>query len=842
MRSTFTYANNPSHKVGYSTWSCCPIMSSYSFLIFAIILISASALSVLVIYFWRQMVSKGHHLSKKDVKSGVFVFGQFSPLLTWLKYHRLPEFEADESILPPIKKDQKSLPKARRFLSRLTAKINHWLEQPLLPLPIAAVDLIRVPHVSVLTGLILCALNTVILIDTSFEYKFIAWFFFALGVFSAGLGAISSIRVVDEKIQRGFVFLSDWLEISPSQVICLFASPAFALTAGLASAGEGGGLIIHHPTVAVLAWMISVLLVIIGGIASSPRAQRASRKHVVLVVLFVLVGFLVRVVLIDQAPIIGSGDEGASGLNAVDFLFGKANNVLGIAWRGFPAFYFWIQAIPIAFFGQTIAAARLSSAFAGALTIGAIYLTGRTMFSHRTGALAAILLVGFHVHFHFSRIGLNNIWDGLSYTLAIGSVWYAWKWENRSAFLLLGLMLGLSQYFYLTARLMLLFIIVWLLIVSMLNRQRAKRVLPDILLMGITAVIVTLPLVLAYLQQPGDFLHAIQQYSLIPGFMTKVNSPSSFILALATQLQRGFGAFVLTPLSTGWYSPGSPLLRTIPALLFTVGLIVLVMRSRDPRTYLLGLWLITFGIIGSLSDSTPAGQRYVGVLSACTLIAALGIEALATYLAEQKPAWASHLPRIAILLAILLSLDDLRFYFFDYIPESYYRGFHAFEDRKGAIARHLAQYLLYQESDQQVIFLTDGKMYFGSIPSIQYIAPQIQGIDVEKSWASLGSHQPISDHLIFVFLPARAGEIALVEQKYPGGVVQTEHGHFGETLYYLYQYPSQEKTTLPYRPAWAVSPFYKALWFVAIIVIFLILVGIKNGLQKQLISNRPMIN
>ena len=90
-------------------------------------------------------------------------------------------------------------------------------------------------------------------------------------------------------------------------------------------------------------------------------------------------------------------------------------------------------------FGQTTQALRLLAVFSGGLTVALVYIIGREMFGNLAGASAAIFLAGMHFHNHFSRIGLNNIWDGFFFTFVLGCVWIGWKRNSRIAWLLAGL-------------------------------------------------------------------------------------------------------------------------------------------------------------------------------------------------------------------------------------------------------------------------------------------------------------------------------------------------------------------------------------------------------------------
>ena len=52
----------------------------------------------------------------------------------------------------------------------------------------------------------------------------------------------------------------------------------------------------------------------------------------------------------------------------------------------------------------------------------------------------------------FSRLSINNIWDGLFYVVVLGCLWSGWREEKRIYYIIGGLALGFSQFFYASSR------------------------------------------------------------------------------------------------------------------------------------------------------------------------------------------------------------------------------------------------------------------------------------------------------------------------------------------------------------------------------------------------------
>ena len=598
---------------------------------------------------------------------------------------------------------------------------------------------------------------------------------------SRGAHLAGSVKAFWQETAAGL--RQEWSE-RRSQLAALAASPVLAFIAGRA-AGDGEKAL--NPAVAIVGWVGAITLVVYGGWRGLPRAWRLSRPTVIWVVGLTLVALAARAWDTTHIPVVLTGDEGSAGLSAMRFVTGAANNLFSIGWYSFPSLYFFIQSLSIRLLGPTIAALRLPSAMAGALTVAGLYLLGRVMFGHKTGLAAAILLAGLHFHLHFSRIGLNNIWDGLSYVIVLGALWHGWQAEERGSFLLAGVTLGLAQYFYPSSRSLFILVLVWVMMAGLMDLPRLRRNLPSLALMALVAGVVLLPLALFFIRHPDEYMAPISRVTILGPWLknevTHTGLPAWRILF--EQFKLGFGAYVQVPVRM-WYLPGVPILRTIPAFFFLVGSALLLWRFRDPRTLMLGLWLIISAAAGALSESAPAAQRYVAAAPGVVLIAAYGLTQGVEFLSGLWPRYASLAGLAVVALAAGLAVGDARFYFSDYTPKS------AVDASLGGdntlVANRLALYLQEKSSDWQALFFGAPRMGYYSIPSLQYLAPHITGYDVARPWGSPENPQPTSSRLMFVFLPGFDGDRGIVEASYPGGKWIQENMPDGRVLYWLYEY------------------------------------------------------
>ncbi len=564
------------------------------------------------------------------------------------------------------------------------------------------------------------------------------------------------------------------------QSICLLASPFLAILAVL-QAGDGAMMI--NPILAVAAWIISITLAVLGAWEFSIKQFRLNLSKVARSFFFlVIVATVIRGVNVTHIPPVLTGDEGSVGLSALRFIHGETNNIFTIGWFSFPALFFYLQSISISWFGQTIAALRLPSALIGGLTVGSVFLLSRKMFGGQTAWFSAVFLCAYHFHVHFSRLGLNNIWDGLWFTAVLGLVWVGWQEERRNTWILAGLALGFAQYFYVTSRFLIFVLLAFLAVVSLRDRHRLFRLLPQILSLFLVALVVCLPLAIFFLKHPDDFMAPFNRVSVMGQWLqvTVASTGLSPWQIIAQQLSLSFQALFKVPLMI-WYDAHVPLLRPFSAALFFLGSLTLMARNRDSRLVLLGIWILTFILTGAMSESVPASQRYLAIAPALSICVGYGLSVLLHRLADLWPGLSRLAFALGLLVICLIGLDELNFYFFKYSPNSDLGGFNT------RVAQRLADYLENKNGNWNVLLYGSPNLGYRSISSLPYRLPGVVGMDMVAPWGSSENPSPQSGQLIFVFLPNHQQDLQQVDSSLPGGKLLEEYELNHELLFWLYE-------------------------------------------------------
>ncbi|HET9279083.1 MAG TPA: glycosyltransferase family 39 protein, partial [Flavitalea sp.] len=465
-------------------------------------------------------------------------------------------------------------------------------------------------------------------------------------------------------INAKFQAIGNWFGVTNWQTLLLFISFVFVF---LAAAGAGPFPKMYSPGFAVISWMLGIGLVLIGGYRLGEKQPTISHQMASWAIGVTVIAFLFRGFATGNIPGFLTGDEASSGIYAAEFLKGNWNNIFTVGWYSFPSLFYFIQSAFIRFLGQTTEALRILSAIVGALTVGTVYLCGKAMFGHRAGILGALCLSALHFHIHFSRLGLNNVWDSLWYTIVVGALWYGWERNHRGAYLLAGLALGLSQYFYVSSKGLFGILLLGFIVAFFVRRIRLYQALPSLVLMFAVAVAVIFPLISFYFHEPNHFLAPIVRVS----FLRETFSGPAVVIEepvwkyAIEQIFIGMKAFTHTPIYHH-YDPETPILRPMYAIFFFIGLVWLLLRNRDSRFVLLFLWLVTFGLIGGLSESAPSAQRYVAAAPACALIIGFGVSQLIDIVESrlQKRSWL--FAGLVYMIVATAMINDLYFYFIEY--------------------------------------------------------------------------------------------------------------------------------------------------------------------------------
>lgn len=298
---------------------------------------------------------------------------------------------------------------------------------------------------------------------------------------------------------------------------------------------------------------------------------RLTRYHALaFMLLALLVAAALRLPALTAVPPGVHYDEAAYGLNAGDIGLRGDRPIFIPAFTGREPLYLYLAGGMAAALGNTLFALRLTSAFVGLLTVAATYWLGREMLADRRIALlaAALLAVSFW-HLLFSRLGFRAVSQPLLQALAVAALFRGLRGSRRPWLWAAGLLIGLSAYTYLAARLfpvLLAFALLPLLLDPATRRVRVRQ----LLFVALVAFLAALPLLAYFYTNPEAFWVRIGQVA-----------PGAESLTPAESLARSFAMFFLRGDPYLRFNlPGRPLFDFVTGGLLLVGWFFCLLRYR----------------------------------------------------------------------------------------------------------------------------------------------------------------------------------------------------------------------------------------------------------------------
>ncbi len=612
----------------------------------------------------------------------------------------------------------------------------------------------------------------------------ILWFLFSAAAFllAGNTGILSSARFNVTKSIKGAP-RRRWLVV----VSLFFAFLAYQIANNPSSE--------KRAFVAIAFWLLAILMASFALL--DRRRERSNMRpyrhplqswEIAAIVAIFIGALAIRLVDITSHPFILSGSEASIGLDAWEVANGRIQSPFASAWLTNPTMPLYLLAIPIKILGRTVLAIRVLSPFIGALTVVAIYLFGRRLWGPVVGLIAALLLAGSHVHIHYSRLGMTNIWDPLLVTAAIGLLYVAWQERNRRLWIVAGFMTGLNAYVY-TASHILPIILLGLFIYLLRDWRELWEQRSNIFAVSVMVLIVALPQLLYYRVYPSIFFDRVNTLGIIQsGWMLQESNLTGLspIEVLIRQLWSGMLSFQAGQDNSTAYNPGVSLLGFWSAALLVLGAGMAIWRFRQLRFAVLLIWTgVTLIFAGGLLDSPPNSHRLLIAIPAVYLLVSLAAVWLVYQGLRVLKVSKRYVLPVVVSIAVLIVVGDLLFYFGDYRDQTRYG------DRNTEVASEVSVYLDSLEGQWLVYFYGAPSMY-SSFSTFAYLVEDfgtdIRIIDVEEP----GSVPPAmpGTNVLYVFLPERLEELEQVQELFEDGELNILSGYHANPLSYIYQIQS----------------------------------------------------
>lgn len=368
----------------------------------------------------------------------------------------------------------------------------------------------------------------------------------------------------------------------------------------------------------------------------APPGAGLDRVDIAIMVGIGLVALLVRGYDLANYPPFAHGDEGSQGLDVLRLLGGATPSFANVQTTfGFAQLFIYIQSVFVRLFGANEVGLRAASPIFGALTVAMTYAAARIAFRNRfIGVCAAVILTTLHANVHYSRMAMPTIEASAWVPLTMAALAMAERKPDLAKsspilpFLVAGLATGFAQYFYAAGRLAAVLLILWLGRMALMKSLSWKQ-------LGAVALglfVIGAPLAVEYLARPEMVFSRAQGVSIFNEQVYKhtlgpdAELPRDLGLLLGKQTQRTLEFFVFRGDTSGFYTPEIPSLDVVSAVLFWVGLGIMIFRLKRTAEFMTVTWLVSTVVLGAILNlDAPGGPRLVIAHAAMAIIAAYGL-------------------------------------------------------------------------------------------------------------------------------------------------------------------------------------------------------------------------
>ena len=262
--------------------------------------------------------------------------------------------------------------------------------------------------------------------------------------------------------------------------------------------------------------------------------RRIQHGHALLFMLFCLMtAATLRLTDLPEVPAGVHYDEAANGVLAAEIGLKGERPIFITSYTGKEVFFFYLAGGMMRLLGESLFSLRLTAALVGLVTVAAVYWLGLELFRDRRVALvaAALLAISFW-HLLFSHLGFRAITQPLLQTLTTAALLRGLRLDARKWLIASGILLGLTAYTYLAARLFPLLLL--LACLPLLTGANWRRRWLQLFLVGGVALIVLAPLLGFFVTNPDAFWVRITQVA-----------PGGEVLSLGEGVVRSLEMFFL---------------------------------------------------------------------------------------------------------------------------------------------------------------------------------------------------------------------------------------------------------------------------------------------------------
>jgi 4-amino-4-deoxy-L-arabinose transferase-like glycosyltransferase len=323
--------------------------------------------------------------------------------------------------------------------------------------------------------------------------------------------------------------------------------------------------------------------------------------------------------------------------------------------------FMYVLALAMPVWGFTPFGARLVTRFAGLLLIPVVHRLTRRLFGRCAALFTSGVLALTWWPLFFSRVALRGITLPLIFTTAVICLWrgldlgehitrgaemtISWGWLAGG-----GALMGLTWYTFTAARglaILLPVLLVYLGLVGAVPLRLLARI--AFLTLGVASVVAA-PFVFEVQTQPGVPETRLDQLGGVIDQLLAGN-----LLPLVKQSVKTVGLFTVTGDPSWRYNvAGRPVFGPVLGVLAMLGVLLSIARWRQPRYFVMIMWLLLGLAPSMLTPEAPSLVRGIGALPAAVIFPAIGAATVQQWVSAtvgRKTNWAAALA-MTLLLAV----------------------------------------------------------------------------------------------------------------------------------------------------------------------------------------------
>lgn len=451
-----------------------------------------------------------------------------------------------------------------------------------------------------------------------------------------------------------------------------------------------------------------------------------------------------------------------------------------------------LQGASMFVFGETISGARNLSVIIGSIAVLLTFLASRMFFDTRTAWFTAIVLLAMSSHIEFSRLALAVIVDTALISALLYAIASAWGSGRRRWYLAAGVILTLTQYSYHTGKIIPVIFAVWLCMYAIQYWHDVESRLVQLTSMWVIAVLGALPHWLSIAQQWSQYIQTLSQVSL---FDTQTPTNRTWLAEIAAQQQlpewqmliliiRDAAAGIIATPLRDQYEIGLAMLTIPAAVVFVLGLFIMLKEYADPRYWLLFVGMMSAVTIVAITINTPAAQRMIYITPFVAMVVGIGIAEMGRWF---KIDWIQqdwHInPLIIQVLSFALAIAIAGYDTQAYLGTTRNALTNSIDQSANAISIQAKNY----SAGSTIYLFTQPDLYYHESALIQFQLPNITGVDVYPPLTTTPPWQLTSGTSLFVFNQARLNELSVIKQFYPGGNESRTYMADGQILLVFYE-------------------------------------------------------